>query len=71
MSVPATLFAVYFFVGLVLMIVAVATRGKERRARDLDFADGSQLSAGLLIFIALLWPLWLIGLLAKDDEPKR
>ena len=70
MSAPAAVFALYFFVGLVLMIVAIATRGRERRARDLDFADGSQLSAGLLIFIALLWPLWLLGLLAKDDAPK-
>jgi hypothetical protein len=53
------------------MVVAVATRGKERRAEYLDVSDGSQVGAGLMIFIALLWPLWLIALLAKDDEPKR
>ncbi len=70
MSTPALLFILYFFIGLILMIAAVATRGKERRATYLDVSDGTPIGAGLLIFIALLWPIWLLGLLAKDDEPK-
>jgi hypothetical protein len=71
MSAPSLLFACYFIIGLILMVVAVATRGKDRRAKYLDVSDGSQVGAGLMIFIALLWPLWLIALLAKDDKPKR
>lgn len=68
MSIPTIIFSVYFFVGLLLMIIAVATRGKERRAQYFDISDGTQLGAGLLIFIALLWPLWLIGMLAKNKN---
>ena len=71
MSIHTLLFAGYFFVGLLLMVVAVATCGRERRAELLDVSDGTQVGAGLLVFIALLWPLWLIALLAKDDRPKR
>jgi hypothetical protein len=71
MSIPTLLFAAYFIVGLLLMIFAVATRGKERRAAYLDLSDGSAVGAGFMIFIALLWPFWLITLLAKDDDPKR
>ena len=54
MSTPALLFILYFFIGLILMIAAVATRGKERRATYLDVSDGTPVGAGLLIFIALL-----------------
>ena len=71
MSVPELLFACYFIIGLVLMVVALATRGKERRAPYLDVSDASPLGAGLMIFIALLWPLWLITLITKDEGPKR
>jgi len=67
---PALLFAIYFIVGLLLMVAAVAMRGKERCASLLDASDGTQLGAGLLIFVALLWPLWLLGLLIKSGKGK-
>jgi hypothetical protein len=68
-SIPTLLFGAYFFIGIILMIVAVATRGKERRAPYLDVSGGTLVDAALLIFIALLWPFWLIAWLAKDDKP--
>jgi hypothetical protein len=36
MSTPAILFGVYFGIGLVLMIVAVASQGKEKRTKDFE-----------------------------------
>ena len=71
MSTPALLFACYFTIGLVLMIVAVATRGKEKRAQYLDISQGSPVDAGLMIFIVLLWPVWLLVSLSKYDDQKR
>jgi hypothetical protein len=71
MSIPALAFAIYFFVGLTLMIVAVATHDKERRARYLDVNDGTEIGAGLMIFIVLLWPLWLILAFSKEGGPKQ
>lgn len=71
MSTPSILFTCYFMIGLVLMVVAVATRGKERRAEFLDISQGSPVDAGMMIFIVLLWPIWLFGALAKDDDQKR
>lgn len=70
MNIPAILFGVYFGVGLILMIVAMASPGKERRGKRFTPAGtGDIADAVLLIFVALLWPLWLISLLGKK-EPK-
>lgn len=67
MSPEAVLFFIYFIVGLLLVIVAVATPGKERRAENFGpMGTGTGLDAWLLIFIALLWPIWLLTLLAKE-----
>jgi hypothetical protein len=49
-NIPPILFGAYFFVGIILIVVALATRGKERRAAFLDFSSGSIVDAGLLIF---------------------
>lgn len=69
MSTPAILFGIYFGTGLLLMIVAVATPGKETRTKGFEgFGLGSGFDAGLLIFIALLWPLWLVSLLGKETK---
>ena len=58
-------------IGLVLMVIAVAAPGKERRTKGFEsFGGGDGLDAGLLLFIALLWPLWLISSLLKKD-PKE
>jgi hypothetical protein len=71
MSMAGHIFASYFAVGLILMAIAVATRGKERRAKYLDISHASPVDAGLMIFIALLWPVWLLMALLSDDDRKR
>ena len=60
MSTPAVIFSVYFFTGLLLAVVALATRSKEKRDKSIDISTGSSVDAGLLIFIAVLWPIWLL-----------
>ena len=68
MSTPAILFSIYFVIGLVLMVVAVASPGKERRTKGFeDSGGGDAFDAGLLTFIALLWPIWLFTSLTKKD----
>lgn len=68
MSIPAILFLVYFVIGLLLMVVAVASPGKEKRTKGFEASGGGDaFDAGLLMFIALLWPLWLFTLLMKKD----
>lgn len=70
MSLPARLFTIYFIIGLLMLVMVVATHGKERRGPMLDASDGTQLGAGLLIFVALLWPVWLVRRLLKSDTKK-
>jgi hypothetical protein len=70
MSTSAILFAAYFIAGLCFCVVAVASHGKERRSQYFDASDGTAVGAGLLIFIALLWPVWLLGLLARSSDKK-
>lgn len=67
MSTPAILLSVYFLVGLLLMSFAMVSRGKEKRGRDFDFVTGEVTAAWLLVFIALLWPIWLIALISRKD----
>lgn len=72
MSTPAIFFGLYFGIGLLLMIVALATPGKEKRAKNLDvFGAYDGIDTGLLIFIALLWPIWLLSLLGKKEPPTK
>jgi hypothetical protein len=69
MSIPTILFGIYFGIGLLLMIVAVAAPGKEERTKGFSPAGGGDsFDAALLIFIALLWPLWLVSLLSKESK---
>lgn len=69
MSTPAILFGVYLSIGLLLMIVAVASPGKEERTKAFGpAAGGDSVDAALMIFIALLWPVWLISLLGKQSR---
>jgi hypothetical protein len=68
MSTPAILCSIYFVIGLLLMVVVVASPGKEKRTKSFwMFGSGDALEAGLLIFIALLWPVWLLTSLGKKD----
>lgn len=68
MSAPTILFSIYFFIGLILMIVAIASHGKEKRTKGLTaFGTGDGLDAGLMIFVALLWPVWLLAMLTKKE----
>ena len=74
LSTPAILFSVYLFIGLVLMIVAVAAPGREKRTRGFEAGgSGSAIDAGLMIFIAVLWPIWGIAWLLKKErkDPKQ
>lgn len=68
MSTSATLFAIYFFIGLALMVIAIATRSKERRAKYHSPLGATQFDAAILLFIALLWPIWLLWTLFKDED---
>jgi hypothetical protein len=71
MSTPAILFSIYIGIGLLLMVVAVATPGKEKRTKGFEgFGVGGGFDAGLMIFIALLWPIWILSMLDKK-EPKE
>ncbi|MEO6246746.1 MAG: hypothetical protein ABIQ12_15070 [Opitutaceae bacterium] len=47
------------------MILAVASHKKRARAQVLDPLGANALSAGVLLFIALLWLIWLIAVLLK------
>lgn len=70
MSTTAILFIAYLVTGLVLMVFAVASRGNRERTKGLDSLDnGDALDAGLMIFIALLWPVWLLMILSKKNPP--
>ena len=69
MSIPAILFTIYFAIGLLLMTISVASTGKEKRTKGFETAGGGDaFDASLLIFIALLWPIWLITSLLKKDQ---
>ena len=68
MSTPAIIFSVYFAIGLLLMVVAVAAPGKERRTKPFAAAGtGDGIDAALLIFIAVLWPVWVARLFTGKD----
>jgi hypothetical protein len=72
MSVPAILFGIYFFIGLLLMVAAVAKPGREKRIKGFEAGgSGDEVDAGIMIFIALLWPLWLAGLAAKKEPAEH
>lgn len=61
-------FSGYLVTGLFLMVVAVATRGKEKRANRLALiaiTGGDAIDAALLIVLALLWPIWLLLFLLR------
>jgi hypothetical protein len=71
MSLPATIFAIYFGIGLLLMVVALVSSKTRDAGKALDPLVGAdEISAGILIFIALLWPLWLFAALTKDEDKR-
>ncbi len=52
------------------MVVEVAKPGRERRTKGFETGGGGDVvDAWLLIFIALLWPLWLLLSLGKEKAP--
>ncbi|MBL9208064.1 MAG: hypothetical protein JNN01_23465 [Opitutaceae bacterium] len=66
MNTPTLLFTLYLLIGLVLMIVAVASPGREKRARRFGtLGTGDGFDAGVLIFVALFWPVWLLVMLLR------
>lgn len=68
MSTAAALFSTYFGIGLVLMIVAFICRKAERPSRK----PGLFFDEHLVVFVALLWPIWLFTSLLRDDhQPPR
>ncbi len=67
MSTSATLFAIYVFIGLACLVVAVAARSKERRAKDYGPLGPTELDAAVILFIALLWPIWLLWTICKSE----
>lgn len=70
MNAPAILFGIYLLIGMILMIVAVATPRKKKRQSFTWFGTGEGVDAALLIFVAALWPVWLLSLVAKKG-PKE
>jgi hypothetical protein len=69
MITAANLFGAYFSVGLLLMaVVVVSTKAKRRRLALETIAGADEISAAVLIFIALLWPIWLVYLLTKEKR---
>ena len=69
MSTTSKLIAVYSVIGLLLMTAQFAKEKKGHRSESLlPVADNDGFTAGLLIFVVLLWPVWLIVELTKDDE---
>lgn len=65
MSAGATWFGIYFGIGPILMTRALASHRARKYAQLLAGRAPDELSAVLLIFIALLWPVWLIAMLTK------
>ncbi len=72
MSNAAIGFGIYFAIGLLLMIVVLATRAKEKGLAGFEVGGGGDVvDAWLLIFTVLLWPVWaIVWLTKKEDEPK-
>jgi hypothetical protein len=69
MSNAATAFGIYFGIGLLLMILAIATRAKEKGLRGYPLAGGGDIGdAWLLVTIALAWPIWTLVWLTKKEE---
>ena len=61
MNLPALILSAYFAIGLSLMIVMLDRSGREQRARGEAGPEGRpRIEVGRLIFIALLWPIWLL-----------
>ena len=72
MSTQAKLFAAYFGIGLLLMVLAFISRRATRGLKTLDpLVDAGHIAAGMLIFIALLWPVWLVALMFQKDGDSR
>ena len=71
MSTPAILFSIYFGLGMISMIIAVASPGKEERTKVFGPVGGTDFDLAVLLFIALLWPLWILSLLGKKDPPAK
>jgi hypothetical protein len=69
MSTVGTLFTIYIAVGLICMIFALATSGKEKRAkRFIAWAPGDEFSFVIMLLVAAVWPIWLIAMLVKEDS---
>ena len=65
----AELFAVYLGIGLLLMVVVFISK---RATRGLNVSeslvDGGYIAAAFLISVALLWPVWLVYLMVREDR---
>ena len=65
----AELFAVYLGIGLLLMVVVFISK---RVTRGLNVSEslaaGGYIAAAFLISVALLWPVWLVYLMVREDR---
>ena len=73
MSTGAIAFGIYFGIGLLLLTLVIATRAKEKGLGGFESGGGGAdvVDAWLLIFIAVLWPVWLFVWLSKKDSKPR
>lgn len=71
MSTGAIAFGLYFGIGLLLLVLVIATRAKEKGLAGFEVGGGGDaIDAWLLIFIAILWPVWIIVWLMKEPKPR-
>lgn len=69
MSTGAIAFGIYFGIGLLLLILVIAIRAKEKGLAGFEAGGGGDvIDAWLLIFIAVLWPVWLVVWLTKKES---
>ena len=60
--------SIYVLLGMLFMVAVVVTRGKRERTKGFESAGADESTAMLFLFVALLWPVWLLGLFFKNDD---